>query len=323
DGRLVDANQAYRELFGYGPQDKKDTRNLARRHLKNDRQSEEVRDELEREGRARGVEVELRTRDGESRTVLAFVERVTVEGSPYDLTVFIDITARKRAEQQVRALASRLTIAEQEERTRVAQVLHDDLQQRLYGARYKLEAIRHRASGNRGAVDALEPLQDVGRWLDAAVEQMRRLTVDLSPPVLEGEGLSEALVWLVEQMRDLHGLEVSLRTQKTHKVRQQDQRVMVFQIVRELLFNVVKHAGVTKAEIRISEQDGSGRIEVCDEGIGFDPAVLNAEYAGGGYGLPHLRERVGLFGGRLELDTAPGQGARVRILLPMPAEAEA
>ena len=323
DGFLVEANRAYRDLFGYGPEEMNDTRYLPRRHWANERQRERVLAELAENGHVHDVEVELTTKSGERLTALAFVEQICVDDAPYELAVFIDITVRKNAEQQVRRLASKLTIAEQEERSRVAHVLHDDLQQRLYGARYKLEGIRQRAmTEDESVIAALAPLREVEQWLEESVDEMRRLTVDLSPPVLDGEGLADALAWLVSQMRAVHGLDVSLTTERAHTIREPDQRIMMFQIVRELLFNVVKHADVERAEIRLAEENGNWKIEVIDEGKGFDASLISTGDPGPGFGLPHLRERVNLFGGSLELDTASGEGTRVTIFLPIPPESD-
>jgi signal transduction histidine kinase len=280
-----------------------------------------VLDALRAGERVRDVEVRMRTSTGETRTALLFAERIRLEDEPHELSVFIDVSARKRAEQQVRDLASRLTIAEQEERRRMARVLHDDLQQRLYGVRYKLEGIRRAATAEHGVLRELAPLDEIERWLDASIEEMRHLTVDLSPPVLVGEGLSDALPWLVEQMKEAHGLDVLVETNKTHKMRDPEIRILAFQIVRELLFNVVKHAGVSRAEVAFGEEDGVWRIDVRDRGVGFDVAKLqglSTELAS--YGLRSLRERISLFGGDLRIESTVGEGTIASVFIPVPRE---
>ena len=108
----------------------------------------------------------------------------------------------------------------------------------------------------------------------------------------------------------------------------QDVSIMLFHATRELLFNVVKHAGVKSARVEVILRDGEIRIEVADEGAGFDPAELRAgEGVSGKFGLFSIRERLGLLGGRLEIESAPGQGSRFTLIAPLdanpPGEAEA
>ncbi len=217
---------------------------------------------------------------------------------------------------QARALASTLTMAEQEERRRIAQVLHDDLQQLLFGVQMKLTHLADRAEG--GEADALAAdARQAAAWLGDAIETTRRLTVDISPPVLKGEGLRSALEWLVTQMEEVHGLHVALWAERDLPVPAEAMRVLLFQVVRELLFNVVKHAETERATVTL--RDGEDlTIEVSDEGSGFDPAAVAPE-PDGGFGLFSVRERLALFGGTMGIEAVPGEGARVTLHVPLAA----
>ncbi|MGI9174605.1 MAG: chemotaxis protein CheB [Rhodothermales bacterium] len=235
-----------------------------------------------------------------------------------------DLEARvQERTQQVRRLASDLTLAEQRERRRIAQVLHDDLQQLLYGVQVKLQMLAKNSSEKtkEQQVAALEDL------IDRSIQTSRTLTVNLSPPVLEGEGLDQSVEWLALQMEDVHGLEVDVETIGSGKVPGRDLHVLLFQLIRELLFNVVKHAETSKAQVQLRSDDEMLTILVKDEGRGFDPETVpgpkGLELTSGdlatGLGLFSIRERLRAVGGMLEIESAPGRGTHVTIRLPLQA----
>ena len=223
-----------------------------------------------------------------------------------------EVALRERTEQ-LRALSAELTLAEHRERRRVASILHDDLQQYLVGARLRVSAL-HRAPDEAVRQVAVEMEELINRSL----ELTRSLTGELSPPVLHEGGLVPALEWLARWMREKHGLTVDLTTLESVSLEAEHVRVLVFQSVRELLFNVVKHAQVQTAAVQVSRQGGQIRIVVSEDGVGFDPAKLHAREGGaGGFGLFSIRERLDLLGGRMEVDSAPGRGSRFTLLVPL------
>ena len=236
----------------------------------------------------------------------------------------VDIDERKRAEGRVRELAARLTVVEQEERRRIAQILHDDLQQMLHGIDMKLD-VALQDLGQATSTDPAHDLSDVMRdleearwWVAQGITTARSLTADVSPPILRQESLADTLRWLRRHMRELHGLEVDIDIAEPFPLDDADLRVLLFDVVRELLFNVTKHAGVSRAELEVEAEDGRLVIHVIDEGYGFDAAeVLAGEEHSAGFGLFSVRERLGLVGGRLEIDTSPGEGTHVRVYSPL------
>jgi two-component system, chemotaxis family, CheB/CheR fusion protein len=138
----------------------------------------------------------------------------------------------------------------------------------------------------------------------------------LSPPVLEGEGLAEALSWLSTQMAQVYRLHVDLQTAADVPVTDKEMRVLLFQIVRELLVNVFKHAGSDQATVALYQgEEGGLIIRVSDAGRGFDVTAAEARYDGG-FGLFSVRERLGLFGGQMVIDSAPGAGTQITIYTP-------
>jgi len=225
---------------------------------------------------------------------------------------------------QVRTLVTQLTVSEQEERRRISAILHDDLQQRLFSVNMQLATLRQQLGEQE--LDA-QVSDDVGRTfdeMDAAIREsvqvMRSLSVSLSPPVLHDEGLYEAVRWLAALMQQQHGLAVAVTAEGPLPPLGEDLRVLLFQTIRELLFNVAKHAGVAEAAVALSAAAGQLRIEVSDAGRGFDPAAQAAEEgrAISSQGLLRAERRLQLLGGRVDVQSQPGAGTRVTILIAHP-----
>lgn len=232
--------------------------------------------------------------------------------------LFTDVTEQRRAEaalreanetleeqveartREVRHLAQALTVAEQEVRRRIAHVLHDDLQQVLHGAQIEARV------ADAPRVEAV---------LERALRLTRSLSHELSPPVLREDEVAVLLGALAEQQRQRHGLDVAVEASAV-SIPEEHLRILLYQIVGELLFNVAKHAGTDRATVRAARVDGHVRVEVLDEGVGFDPPPPDALRGGGGLGLPTVWERVTLVGGRLDVASAPGAGTRVTLELP-------
>ncbi len=225
-----------------------------------------------------------------------------------------DIDERKRAEEEVRRMAYSLTMAEQEERRRVSQILHDDLQQLLYALQMKLRMVSNRLTLDRQMAFA-DMVEETRELIKQAIGTTRQLTVDLSPPILKTEGLADALEWLQRQMLELHGLDVELITGRTMPALDEDLRVLLFQVVRELLFNVKKHAGVDRATVELKQTQQDLIIRVEDQGLGMHKAT-GAERQGTGFGLSSVRERLRQVGGRMYIESSLGRGMQVIIRVP-------
>ncbi len=224
-------------------------------------------------------------------------------------------TARRRA-QQLERLSAELTGAEQRERRRLAHVLHDHLQQLLVAIRMRGQAAANRA----GDEPTRQALRDIDALVGESLEAARDLMIDLSPPVLDRAGLPGALEWLAGWMRSKHGLTVEACVDPEADLENADLRAFVFQAVRELLFNVVKHAGVERAELELARADGAVRVTVADAGAGFRPGDWRQPgQAHEHFGLATLRDRLDVLGGRMEIESSPGQGTRTTLSVPVPS----
>jgi PAS domain S-box-containing protein len=218
---------------------------------------------------------------------------------------------KERAGQLAR-LASQLTMAEQRERKRLGQILHDGLQQYLLAAKLQVGGLLDQATD-----DALkQAASEVENLLSESIRVSRSLAAELTPPILHEAGLSAGLGWLSRWMSDKHRLKVELVMPMDALVLTDDAKVLLFESVRELLLNVVKHAGTLSARVSLAQEDGrSLQIVVSDNGVGFDPARLSVE--DGCFGLFSIHERLCLIGGGFEVDSSPGKGARFTLIVPL------
>jgi CheY-like chemotaxis protein len=210
-------------------------------------------------------------------------------------------------------LVSELTISEQRERGRLAKMLHDNLQQLLVAAKFRLVDLKNHADPVvQGAKDAIEKL------LDESIQMSRSLTAELSPPVLHEHGLSAGLEWLARWMAKKHGIAVEMSIRGDVPQLPEAVSILLFESTRELLFNAVKHAGVKEVAVSLQcLENGQLRIIVSDSGLGFDPKkVKEPGDRGGAFGLFSIQERLMLIGGRMEIDSSPGKGSRIILTTP-------
>jgi signal transduction histidine kinase len=226
-----------------------------------------------------------------------------------------NISERVQADAKIRSLASKLTLVEQEERHRISQVLHDDLQQRLFAIKAQLSFLKDATPQDQISAAAYLEIDQIQASLSEAISIARNLSIDLNPVVLHGEGLTEAMTWLSFRMKEQYGLQIDLEPKENFSHLEHHVRMVLFQAIRELLFNVVKHAGVLEAKIVLEEIDGQGRITISDGGKGFDvEAVMgNVKTA---HGLLVVQDRLSLLGCSMKIQSKPDGGTQIVIEVP-------
>jgi PAS domain S-box-containing protein len=270
-------------------------------------------------------------KDGSKFPIEVSLNHVQMPGGGRAFAFVTDITDRQRAaaalhertaELEYRTtllsrMASDLTLAEQRAREQIAKTLHDGLQQMLVISALNLEQQLKRDS-ERGAAPS-ELLAEAGNQLEQAMAAARSLNVELFPPVLQHAGLPAALKWLAKWTHDKYKLAVDVVADPRADSGRKDVRTLLFESVRELLFNAVKHAQADSVTLELAlDADDQLCITVSDKGIGFEREGLDRRSEAGqvGWGLFSIRERLTLLGGRFEIDSAPGKGTRVRLVAP-------
>ncbi len=314
DGTLLDVNEAYLRYFGFQREDVLGRSDQGlNRWLELDTRSELIT-QLREKGSVRNFEMNVTHSSGETVSVLISTQRVEVDGTQSLISAFIDITERVQAERQNRLLASELAVAEQRERQRISQLLHDDLQQRIYAVQVQLSLLRD-AYQKDDQEALLADFAELDRWLAEAVSITRHLSIDLNPPILRGEGLAQAIYWLASQMQEQYKLEVTVQVNSSLPELEYSLQVILYQAVRELLFNVVKHAGVLQAVVTLDQSGDHVRISVMDKGEGFNSSAMPNDRQNA-QGLLNIRNRLNPLGCRLDVASQPGGGTLVRIDIP-------
>ncbi|HXK59875.1 MAG TPA: GAF domain-containing protein [Acidobacteriota bacterium] len=221
-------------------------------------------------------------------------------------------TELKRRNALLQSLAFQLSEAEQRERRRLSEVLHDKLQQLLVAAKFRAGIVARREATS---AESLEDLRKVDELLNESISVSRSLAHELSPPILEKAGLGPALKWLGEHMSQIY--EMTIHVDVDEDLKAASASGFLFGAARELLLNVVKHAGVREAWLEAKPVNGYTCITVRDQGAGFQ--ADSAEFYEGkpaGLGLFAMRERVAVLGGRMDIESSPGKGARITVSIP-------
>ncbi len=227
-----------------------------------------------------------------------------------------DVTESKRAEEklregaaQLRVLSARVLDAQEDERRHIAQELHDEIGQSLTGLKLSLEMVARLPPGQVAAL-----LAEARGLVNQLIGQVRKLSLDLRPAMLDDLGLLPALVWLLQR----YTAQTSVRVEFEHHGLEQRfppaTETAAYRIVQEALTNVARHAGVDQAAVRMWRDQGMLYVQVEDRGAGFVPeAVLAARLSSG---LVGMRERAHGLGGRLLVEARPGGGTRLTAELP-------
>jgi PAS domain S-box-containing protein len=266
-------------------------------------------------------------KDGSRIWIDARVARITdATGTPVGLMgLSHDISDRKRAEEARREYAERLQVlsrrvveVQEEERRRLARELHDEIGQTLTAIGISLQPMK------RSCTPAMRPhLEECIAVVDRAIQQVRHLSLDLRPSMLEDLGLVATLRWDLDRQARRVGYEARFVADPEVVRLSPAVAIAAFRVAQEALTNVARHAGARRVGVTLRLRDGSLRLAVRDDGAGFDPeATLRCAEGGRGLGLLGLRERAALLGGRLAVRSAPGRGTEVRLTVPLARSGE-
>ena len=238
-------------------------------------------------------------------------EKLLAAHSELERTVAERTRELRETNAALRRLASELSLAEARERRAIAEDLHDHIGQALAFTKMSVAQFR----GDAIFCGFEERIDEILKLLDQTIKYTRNLTFEISPPALYELGLEAALDGLATRFRTKHGLAVSVDAEDTGPLGG-DVAVLLYKSIQELLTNVVKHAAATAATVRLRREGDLARVEVEDDGRGFDPCALAAGSMTDRFGLFEIRERLRFLGGTVEVRTAPGTGTTVILSTP-------
>ena len=322
DGNIMEINHRAADITGF-PQSEIRTWNIFSDLVIPD-DLEKFRDTVRQitEGQQRACELRWRKQDGNTIILEAsLAPRYLPDGSLHSIRcIFRDITTRKQAEENIakyqellKALALQLSKVEEIERHRIATELHDNIGQNLTYCSIKLGEIIQQIS----SADLDKSIRNIRDVIDQTIQFARSLTFELSPPILYEIGLKAAVEWLGENFNEKYGLQVNIISSEDSIQLDDGKRTLLFQAVRELLTNVVKHAQTQTVDVSLYKEGRNFGITVKDSGIGFDLSILKQYDIIMGFGLFNIRTRLESAGGRLDIEAIPGEGTRVTMLVPL------
>jgi PAS domain S-box-containing protein len=333
NGHVIDVNESFTAITGYSRQESLGRTSLELGFWPTPGDRKRVTQKLKTHGFFRDLEFAYRHKSGNIREGIFSLAVVDIEDEPCIITAMFDVTQRKRAEEKTRRLnktleqrvaecttelesraeelqqlALDLSDAEDRERRHIASILHDDFQQQLAYIKIKLDLLRKNADKKFALLAQLT---------GECIEKSRNLSYEIDPPALHRSGLLAALGVLAKDMEIKYGLAVTVRTQPGVELASFTLASILYRSVKELLFNVVKHAGVESAVMDVRSKNRMICIRVEDCGNGFDYDAVRAGQGGGAsFGLYNIEDRMTFLGGSLKVNTKPGKGCYVALTVP-------
>jgi len=320
EGRITFMSPAAKRIYGYEPEE------LLGRHLLDfvppelvDAHFRECATVLEGEGSTGCEEVFLK-RDGtpvwmSCRAVPLRDDQGNVVGA---MGVSTDITGQKaaaeklrRSRDQLRALAARIQSVREEERKSLARELHDEMGQALTGLKLEFASfLRHPTSG---AQERADRAQEILRLIDETIQSVGKLAANLRPGMLDDLGLVAAAEWAAREFEARTGTKCALELPPRDIAIEPETATALFRILQEALTNIARHAEATEVVVRLAGEAEDVRLEVRDNGKGFDNEQLDSARS---LGLLGMAERAGLLGGGMSIESSPGKGATVTAWIP-------
>jgi PAS domain S-box-containing protein len=265
--------------------------------------------------------------DGTEFPIDASISQGGDAGHHFYTVILRDITRRKQYEDtmrqqqdELRELSARVQEAREEEKTRIARELHDELGQLLTALKMDLAWLRERLPGQERAL--AERAASMSALLDRTVSSSRRIASDLRPLMLDDLGLADAAQWLVEDFGKHSGIRLEMRAAPGEALEalSKGAATAVYRAIQESLTNIARHSGAKNAWIVMAQENGGLMIEIEDDGRGIDAEDMAKSRS---LGLKGMRERIAYYGGSLEVGPAPRGGTRLRLRMPLAGAATA
>jgi PAS domain S-box-containing protein len=270
------------------------------------------------------VEYKLRGKGGTELWALVNTKLFSEKGKPRRaMVVAHNITDLKRAEEalresetRLRSLSSQLMKGQEMERMRLSKELHDELGQALALLKHRIRSIRSKLQ--KGQSSLQEECEETSRYIDEIIENVRRLSRELSPSILEDLGLTSALQWLSENFDKQYSIMTSLEIDNIDDLFPKEAQTNLYRISQEALTNIAKHAEAKHVSFAVKENEESVSIIIEDEGKGFDVIKVRATHSPEkGLGLDAMEERAHMLGASLHIKSQVGEGTRITLTIPI------
>jgi PAS domain S-box-containing protein len=317
DSRFIDVNQSFEEQFGW-TRDEVIGRTPGDCDLWVDAdQRSTFLEQLRTNGSVRNLEVSLRKRGGETRIALVSAELIEVGGEPCTVSVAADITERKRAEEVLSTVSRKLIEAHEEERTRIARELHDDINQRLALLAVKLSSVKQEIPGL--SVLGEQYVNQVGQEVSDLGKDIQALSHRLHSSKLEYLGLAVAAGGFCKEFSQRNNVAVEYRHHNIPRNLSPEISLCLFRVLQEALQNALKYSGVQRFEASLESASNEIHLIVRDSGVGFDPESATDHH---GLGLISMRERLKLVDGQLSIESKPECGTTIHASAPLKSKVQ-
>jgi PAS domain S-box-containing protein len=320
--QFVEVNKACEELYGYNHEEF-----LSIKHNDLTNEPEDSEESIKKAITGKLNSIPLRYHRKKNGTVFPVEISVSVfelKGRNVVCGIIRDITKRKLAEEQLvtyqvqlKRLSSSLSLTEERERRHISEELHDGIGQAMTVIKMKLEELK----APHVDTDSKHILDEARDLLNIAIQDTRTLTFEISPPILYELGFEPAVEWLTEQFKARHNISIKYESNGGGIVLSDDLSFLLFKSVRELLFNVIKHARADRVKVSVRREKNSIRISIQDDGVGFDFSKVKFSVNDlSGFGLFSIRERMEHCGGNFDVESKPDQGTRITLSMPSKQE---
>jgi PAS domain S-box-containing protein len=317
DERCVDLNEAFEHLVGWR-RDEVLGRTLAEIGIwANPDERLRFVEDLKRETLIRDHEAQFRTKSGKIRTVLRSSDLVEIDGELCGLTVIVDITERKLADEAVAGMSRNLLEAQEQERRRIGRELHDDINQRLALLAVEIDRMKEVSPVTYG--ELRNRMDELGKRTSEISAVVQSLSHELHSSRLEYVGLVSAMRGLCKEVSDKHKVEIDFSNEGIPSGIPPEISLCLFRIMQEGLQNALKHSGVKFFEVKLHGSPAEIRLTVRDSGVGFEPELAKDTP---GLGLMSMRERVRLVKGTISITSKPQSGTEINVRVPLQAGAQ-
>jgi two-component system sensor histidine kinase UhpB len=275
-------------------------------------------------------EFRIRTKDGrilwlQDRGQMIFNRQGEID---YVSGVFFDASEAQRAkmalkesERRLRFLTSQLLTAQEQERRRISMELHDELGQSLTVMKLQIRAIEGALQVNQP--ELRQEFEELRKYLDGTIENVRRLSRDLNPAILEDLGLLASLKYLLEGLGKHITVKPSLEVEDLNRLFPLKSQIIIYRIFQECLNNIAKHAGACQVSVAVRREGEAVTFTLEDDGVGFNvDQVMNQTADVRGLGLAAINERARMLGGTCKVWSQPGAGTQVVCTIPVSRETE-